>query len=131
MCKVKNTDSSREKSMEKFVVITYLFDFYQDLLTEKQSNLLREYYFEDLSLGELAEQHGISRQSAFDTIKKAEQKLLDYEEKLHLFAKYQVNEEILLRIKERCEQMRKSLEGENANSVNEVITLVDGLINKM
>ena len=36
--------------MEKFVVITYLFDFYQDLLTEKQSNLLREYYFEDLSL---------------------------------------------------------------------------------
>ena len=56
--------------MEKFVVITYLFDFYQDLLTEKQSNLLREYYFEDLSLGEMAQQHGISRQSAFDTIKK-------------------------------------------------------------
>lgn len=131
MCKVKNTDSSREKSMEKFVVITYLFDFYQDLLTEKQSNLLREYYFEDLSLGELAEQHGISRQSAFDTIKKAEQKLLDYEEKLHLFAKYQTSEETLLKIKRRCEQMRESLEGENANSVNEVITLVDGLINKM
>lgn len=131
MCKVKNTDSSREKSMEKFVVITYLFDFYQDLLTEKQSNLLREYYFEDLSLGELAEQHSISRQSAFDTIKKAEQKLLDYEEKLHLFAKYQASEETLLKIKKYCEQMRESLEGENANSVNEVITLVDGLINKM
>ncbi|MBU3805057.1 MAG: YlxM family DNA-binding protein [Candidatus Cellulosilyticum pullistercoris] len=117
--------------MEKFVVITYLFDFYQDLLTEKQSNLLREYYFEDLSLGEMAEQHGISRQSAFDTIKKAEQKLLDYEEKLHLFSKYQSNEETLLKIKKYCEEMRKSLEGENANSVNEVITLVDGLINKM
>ena len=125
------TDSSRENIMEKFVVITYLFDFYQDLLTEKQSNLLREYYFEDLSLGELAEQHGISRQSAFDTIKKAEQKLLDYEEKLHLFSKYQSNEETLLKIKKNCEQMRESLEGENANSVNEVITLVDELINKM
>ena len=125
------TDSSRENIMEKFVVITYLFDFYQDLLTEKQSNLLREYYFEDLSLGEMAQQHGISRQSAFDTIKKAEQKLLDYEEKLHLFSKYQSNEETLLKIKKHCEQMRKSLEGENANSVNEVITLVDGLINKM
>lgn len=117
--------------MEKFVVITYLFDFYQDLLTEKQSDLIKEYYFEDLSLGELAKQHQISRQSAFDTIKKAEQKLLDYEEKLQLFAKYQSNEQALLQIKSLCEAMRDHLESEYANSVNEVITLVDGLINKM
>ncbi|MBE6023630.1 MAG: hypothetical protein E7231_10435 [Cellulosilyticum sp.] len=117
--------------MEKFVVITYLFDFYQDLLTEKQSNLLREYYFEDLSLSEMAEQHGISRQSAFDTIKKTEQKLLDYEEKLHLFAKYQTSEQALLQIKALCQGISENLEGEHANSVNEVITLVDELINKM
>ena len=117
--------------MEKFVVITYLFDFYQDLLTEKQSNLLREYYFEDLSLSEMAEQHGISRQSAFDTIKKAEQKLLDYEDKLHLFAKYQSNEQMLLQMKALCKGLRENLEGEYANSVNEVISLVDELINKM
>ena len=117
--------------MEKFVVITYLFDFYQDLLTEKQSNLLREYYFEDLSLSEMAEQHGISRQSAFDTIKKAEQKLLDYEDKLQLFAKYQSNEQILLQIKTLCEGLRENLEDESANSVNEVISLVDGLMKKM
>lgn len=125
------TDSGREIEMEKFVVITYLFDFYQDLLTEKQSDLLREYYFEDLSLSELAEQHSISRQSAFDTIKKAEQKLLDYEQKLHLFEKYQANERTLLQIKAHCERLRENLEGEHTNSVNEVITLVDGLINKM
>ena len=125
------TDSGREIEMEKFVVITYLFDFYQDLLTEKQSNLLREYYFEDLSLSEMAEQHGISRQSAFDTIKKAEQKLLDYEEKLHLFAKYQSNEQALLKIKALCEKLSENLEDEYTNSVKEVITLVDGLINKM
>lgn len=117
--------------MEKFVVITYLFDFYQDLLTEKQSNLLREYYFEDLSLSEMAEQHGISRQSAFDTIKKTEQKLLDYEEKLGLFEKYQSNEQALLKIKSLCEGLRENLGDEHTNSVNEVITLVDGLINKM
>lgn len=125
------TDSGREIKMEKFVVITYLFDFYQDLLTEKQSNLLREYYFEDLSLSEMAEQHGISRQSAFDTIKKAEQKLLDYEDKLHLFAKYQSNEQMLLQMKALCKGLRENLEGEYANSVNEVISLVDGLMKKM
>lgn len=125
------TDSGREIKMEKFVVITYLFDFYQDLLTEKQSNLLREYYFEDLSLSEMAQQHGISRQSAFDTIKKAEQKLLDYEEKLRLFEKYQNNEQALLKIKALCVKLSEDLENEYTNSVNEVITLVDGLINKM
>ena len=117
--------------MEKFVVITYLFDFYQDLLTKKQSNLLREYYFEDLTLSEMAQQHGISRQSAFDTIKKAEQKLLDYEEKLRLFEKYQNNEQALLKIKALCVKLSEDLENEYTNSVNEVITLVDGLINKM
>lgn len=117
--------------MEKFVVITYLFDFYQDLLTTKQKDLLREYYFEDLSLGELAEQHEISRQSAFDTVKKAEQKLLDYESKLGLFLKYQHEQQTLLKIKGICEQMQNSLGNESASSVSEVITLVDGLINKM
>lgn len=117
--------------MEKFVVITYLFDFYQELLTDKQRNLLREYYFEDLSLGELAEQHQISRQSAFDTIKKAEQKLLDYENKLALFEKYQKEQKVLLQMKMLCEELANGLEDEKANSVNKVITLVDNLMSKI
>lgn len=117
--------------MEKFVVITYLFDFYQELLTDKQRDLLKEYYFEDLSLGELAEQHNISRQSAFDTIKKAEQKLLDYENKLALFKKYQADQEILNEIKTLCQIIADDLKDEKANSVNKVITLVDRLINKI
>ena len=117
--------------MEKFVVITYLFDFYQELLTDKQRDLLKEYYFEDLSLGELAEQHDISRQSAFDTIKKAEQKLLDYENKLALFAKYQAEQKVLSDIKALCQTLASDLKDEKVNSVNKVITLVDKLINKI
>ena len=117
--------------MEKFVVITYLFDFYQELLTEKQKELVKEYYFEDLSLSEMSERHEISRQSAFDTIKKAEQKMLDYESKLGLFVKYQKEQSLLLSIKEKCEETEKSLEGETAKKMQEVISLVDGLLNKM
>lgn len=117
--------------MEKFVVITYLFDFYQDLLTDKQRDLINEYYFEDLSLGELAEQHEISRQSAFDTIKKAEQKLLSYEEKLGLFAKYKAQQEILLKVKKECKTIRENLEGEQVNNIQEVIALIDVLINRI
>lgn len=117
--------------MEKFVMITYLFDFYQDLLTDKQRDLLKEYYFEDFSLGELSQQHQISRQSVFDTIKKAEQKLLDYESKLHLFTKHQEEQEILLNIKDLCNNITASLEGKETKNIQQVITLLDGLMNKI
>ena len=40
--------------MEKFVEVSYLYDFYESLLTDKQRDLLMRYYFDDLSLGELA-----------------------------------------------------------------------------
>lgn len=112
--------------MEKFVVITYLYDFYHNLLTQKQKELLKDYYFEDLSLSEMAVKYDISRQSIFDTIKKAEQKLLDYEEKLQLFAKYQHNQQALLEIKKRCEALQPDLE-----PINEVITLINELLSKM
>ncbi|WP_069997579.1 YlxM family DNA-binding protein [Cellulosilyticum sp. I15G10I2] len=114
--------------MEKFVVITYLFDFYQELLTSKQKDLLKGYYFENFSLGELSDEHQISRQSVFDTIKKAEQKLLDYEQKLHLFSKHQEEQLTLIKIKELCENI-KHTNAENNNEIQEIITLVEGLIN--
>lgn len=117
--------------MEKFVMITYLFDFYQDLLTDKQKDLLKEYYFENFSLGELSEQHGISRQSVFDTIKKAEQKLLDYENKLHLFTKHQEEQKLLLQIKDLCNEIKISQETKKPSEIESVMVLVDGLINKI
>ncbi len=105
--------------MEKFLEITYLYDFYQALLTDKQRDLLSGYYFDDLSLGELALQYQISRQSVFDAIKKSEQKLLDYEGKLKLWEKYQRQEKILAEIrtcidttddyKNTCNEMLKAL----------------------
>jgi hypothetical protein len=91
--------------MEKFVEITYLYDFYQTLLTEKQRELISSYYFDDLSLGELALQHEISRQSVFDTIKKAQQKLLDLEQKLQLWSKYQKQEKIIKHMKELMQEL--------------------------
>jgi len=117
--------------VEKFVRIAYLFDFYQDLLTDKQRDLLKAYYLEDFSLGELSEQHKISRQSVFDTVKKAEQKLLDYEDKLHLFAKHQEEQLILRHIKNLCDAVTMNLSREKSQEIHEVITLVEGLINRV
>lgn len=72
-----------EKDLKK----AYLLDFYGGVLTERKNEVLDMYYNEDLSLAEIAEQIGISRQGVRDLIKKAEEELLFLEEKLGLAQK--------------------------------------------
>lgn len=64
-----------------------LYDFYGGLLTDKQRSVMALYHEENLSLSEIAEEYGISRQAVHDTLKKAEQALTDYENKLNLVDK--------------------------------------------
>lgn len=68
--------------MAKNLGISVLLDFYGSLLTEKQREVVELYYDEDLSLAEIAEHAGITRQGVRDCIKRAEFQLLDCEEKL-------------------------------------------------
>lgn len=73
------------KDVERF---TLLLDFYAPLLTERQQELMNAYYLDDLSLGEIAQDAGISRQAVHDQIKRAEQALLASEERLGLVAEH-------------------------------------------
>lgn len=68
--------------MEEKVKISMLCEFYGKLLTEKQYELINDYYNNDLSLSEIAENNNITRQAVRDIIKKGEKKLFEYEEKL-------------------------------------------------
>ena len=117
--------------MEKFLEVTYLFDFYQDLLTDKQKELLSGYYFDDLSLGELAIQHQISRQSVFDTIKKAQQKLLDHESKLGLWDKYQRQEKLLTDMKKIVEGLKPTATPKQVDDIQALETLMNQLTSEM
>ncbi len=65
-----------------------LYDFYGELLTESQREILEMYYFEDLSLSEIAETRGTSRAAVHDLIRRSEEKLAGYEEKLHLVERF-------------------------------------------
>ncbi|HLR10770.1 MAG TPA: putative DNA-binding protein [Sporosarcina sp.] len=76
-------------SLVKTTRINFLFDFYQSLLTEKQRTYMKLYYLEDLSLGEIAEEHEVSRQAVYDNVRRTETMLEDYEKKLQLFSKFQ------------------------------------------
>lgn len=74
--------------MIKLVEIGILFDFYGKLLSEKQYQVVELYYIHDLSLTEIGEELGITRQGVFDTLKRSEQKLYHYEEILGLVEKF-------------------------------------------
>lgn len=75
--------------------INFLFDFYQSLLTDKQRIYMDLYYLEDHSLGEIADEYGISRQAVYDNVRRSEMMLEDYELKLNLFSKFQKRLEII------------------------------------
>ena len=72
--------------MEEKIKMSMLIQTYGKLLTEKQYQILNDYYNNDLSLSEIAQNHDITRQAVRDIIKKGEKKLFEYEEKL-LFMK--------------------------------------------
>ena len=67
--------------------MTLLLDYYGELLTEKQKTCFDLYYNQDLSLGEIAEEAGISRQGVHDSLARAEALLLDFEQKLGCLAR--------------------------------------------
>lgn len=75
-------------NMEKIVEQTLLFDFYGELLTEHQRQIYEDVVFNDLSLSEVAEERGISRQGVHDMIRRCNKQLADYEEKLRLVEKF-------------------------------------------
>ncbi len=91
--------------MAKNLEISNLLDFYGEMLTEKQRDFLDYYYNEDLSLSEIAENEGITRQGVRDAIKRAEAQMLDMESKLGLFEKWSDLRKGLDEIKECAENI--------------------------
>lgn len=95
--------------MEKNVKISMLNEIYGKLLTQKQNEILDDYYNQDLSLSEIAENNQITRQAVRDILQKAEKKLNEYEQKLMLLKKEEEKEKKIKKIlaelanqKEKC-----------------------------
>ncbi|MBQ9416631.1 MAG: winged helix-turn-helix transcriptional regulator [Clostridia bacterium] len=85
--------------------ISYLLDFYGEILSPKRRKVMLLYYNEDLSLGEIAQELGIARQGIWEQIKKAEEELLTYEEKLGLAGRFE-------RLREDARKLHDLLEDE-------------------
>ena len=91
--------------MAKNLEISLLLDFYGDMLTEKQRDVVELYYNEDLSLSEIAAHSGITRQGVRDSIKRAESVLLDLEERLGLARKFRLIQDGLDQIIRNAKQI--------------------------
>ena len=99
------------------VELTTLMDFYGPLLTEHRREVMALYCEEDLSLGEIAEQLGITRQGVSDAVQKAKKQLADYENKLGLAERYRRVGEEAKRCLSALEYIRA--EGESLNRLKE------------
>lgn len=81
--------------MKERIYLNNLYDIYGELLDSKKKEYFEMYYFDNLSLQEISDNLGVSRNAIFKQIKNAEAKLLFYEEKLELFKKKEVLNEVI------------------------------------
>ncbi len=93
------------EQLEKAYELSILFDFYKDLLSDRKKQIFNDYILNDLSLSEVAENEGISRQGVHDAIKNCEKTLENYEKVLHLAEKYKTASALCDEITELAESI--------------------------
>lgn len=108
---------------DKTFEMSLLFDFFGDLLTEKQRNCFDLYYNDDLSLSEIAEQAGISRQGVRDNILRAESALREYEEKTGVVRRFTETQTAISQLEESI----KLFLANNAHSEQEASSILEKL----
>ena len=91
--------------MEKIVEQGLLYDFYGELLTEHQKQIYEAAVYNDMSLTEIADEHGISKQGVHDLIKRCTRSLQEYEDKLHMIRRFEA-------IKTQVERLRDASGGD-------------------
>lgn len=97
--------------MEKFAWVNLLYDFYGQLLTDHQRKFVELYYGQDLSLGEIAGDCRLTRQAVHDALKRAENTLFKYEEKLGLAGRF-------LEQRKHLNQVLEILEGKQEDKIS-------------
>lgn len=118
--------------MAKNLEFSILLDFYGDMLTEKQKEVIEYYYNEDLSLSEIAINQGITRQGVRDAIKRAEALLYDMENRLGLAKKFkdmQDGLESILDIAEKISQINNQLL--RSKQINDCLNDIEQIVNRL
>lgn len=110
--------------MDKIGRLALLYDFYGQLLTEKQQEIMVLYYEQNLSLGEIAEEMAVSRQAIHDIIRRCEKQLEKYEQKLGLVARYLQERSKLLEASELLQEYKITKKAETLERLSRIISEV-------
>ncbi len=110
--------------MEEFVRKSLLFDFYGELLTERQKEIYRKYHAEDLSLAEIAEEYEVSRQAIHDLLKRCDKQLESYEARLQLLHRFREQ-------KGKIEQIRELAGKESNESMKQILALSEEVLSEL
>lgn len=116
--------------MNKILEQALLFDFYGELLTEHQKEIYEQFVLEDLSLSEIAQGEGISRQGVHDLVRRCQKILEGYEDKLHLVDKF-------LSVKEKVREINEALDSYEKQStdiggmIDEIRRISDTIIEEL
>jgi predicted DNA-binding protein YlxM (UPF0122 family) len=112
--------------MERIVEQALLYDFYGELLTAHQKEIYGDYVQNDLSPSEIAQDHGITRQAAYDMIRRCNKILTGYEEKLHLLQKFLKTKEMVARINVFAKEI---LEQEQRDKIIDKLEKIENISN--
>lgn len=118
-------DMVKDDKLKEKVELSILFDFYGELLKNHNKHIFEDYVLNDLSLSEIAEEQGISRQGVYDIVKRCSKQLKECEEKLNLVKKFEETKEKVNRIKELTQEIK--LSGEKT-CLEEIIKLSDSIL---
>lgn len=115
-------------TLEKLLELSLLYDFYGALLKEQKREIFEDYVLNDLSLGEIAVERGISRQGVHDSIKRCSRELSGYEEKLGLLEKFN-------HIKEKVEDIHRNASAlkqeTQAQELEEIVRISDEILEEL
>ncbi len=106
--------------MEKIVRQGLLYDFYGELLTERQREIYEDVVLNDMSLSEIADEQGISRQAVHDLIRRCDRILSGYEDKLRLIARFEETKRLAEEIRNLSRQMRESGKPDRIGEIEEL-----------
>lgn len=104
---------------------TLLYDFYGELLTEHQRRIYQEVVFDDYSISEVAKDEGISRQSVSDMIRRIDEALCGYEEKLGLIKQFDDTKKTIKKI---STLIKKYKSDHNETHIDKIDILIQGLL---
>ena len=118
--------------MAKDLNMSVLLDFYGGLLTEKQQNAIDLYYNQDLSLSEIAQEAGITRQGVRDAVKRAEAQLIEMEEQLGLAARFRAMQGYVKEIGQAVEQIEQiNAEQFHSDKIDACADKINKLVRKL